>query len=120
LPSALLRAAERLVAMSPVDSMTTKRPLPLMSPANESRASGAGVGPGVGVVAGVAVGVGVGVPGMVVWVIWKMAVSGVAESVCARAGAAAAPKTAASAATSAQARDRRKACFTKIPPDGSI
>src|SRR5688572_2030959 len=105
--------------MSPVDSMTTKRPLPLMSAAKESRATGAGVAPGVGVAVGVGDGVGVGIAGMVVEVIWKMAVSGDDESVCARE-AAAPPRTAASAKTAAHARDKRKACFTKNPPDGSI
>src|SRR5687767_12319987 len=102
--------------MSPVDSMTTKRPAPLMSPAKESRARGRGVAPGVGVVVGVGEGVGVANPGTVVEVIWKMAVSGDGESVCARV-AAAPPKTTASAKTAAHARDRRKACFTKNPPD---
>jgi hypothetical protein len=38
LPSALLREAVFSVEMSPSDSMTTKRPLPLISPANELRA----------------------------------------------------------------------------------
>jgi len=81
---------------------------------------GAGVAPGVGVVVGVGDGVGVACPGMVVEVIWKTATSGDGESVCARAESVAAPKTAASATRAAHARYRRKACFTKNPPDGSI
>src|ERR1044071_1372760 len=86
-PSALLRVAVRLVAMSAFDSMTTKRPLPLMSPAKELRWMMT-VWPGVGLGVGVGDGVGVGLAaGCVVAVIWKMAVSGVGVSVCARAAA---------------------------------
>jgi hypothetical protein len=48
--------------MSPDDSITTKRPLPLTSLAKELRGMGTGVAVGVGVVEGV----GVGVAGMVV------------------------------------------------------
>ena len=120
----MLRAVVRSVEMSPVDSMTTKRPSPLTSPTNESRESGAGVGNGVAVGEGVGEGVGVGVAGggagIVLFVIWKMAVSGVGESVCARALAAEAAKRIASAKAAAAGRGRRKACFTKNPPSRSI
>ncbi|HWW77808.1 MAG TPA: hypothetical protein VNZ44_20555 [Pyrinomonadaceae bacterium] len=54
MPSALLRAAERSVAMSPADSMTTKRPLPEMSLAKELRGTLVGVGVGVGLPAALA------------------------------------------------------------------
>jgi hypothetical protein len=101
--------------MSPVDSMTTKRPLPLMSLANELRwMSGAGVGDGDGD----GTGVGVKFASGSVLVICRTAESGVALGVwaCAKISE---PRKKASAVQLALTLDRRKACFTKNLRTGS-
>ena len=107
-----------MVAMSPEDSMTTKRPSPLMPLAKEWRATGPGTGVGEGVAAGVGVGEAAGTGGMVVEVICRTNESGVGLMVCACARAAMPSRMTRSAERAAAARDRRKACFTKNPPNG--
>ena len=73
-----------------------------------------------GLATGVAMsGVGVGTAGIVVFVTCRVSVSGVGESVCARAPAPA-TRSSARAKKAAPGRGRRKECFTKNPPDGSI
>jgi hypothetical protein len=93
--------------------------LPLISPAKELREIGAPGVVGVGVGVGVGLGVGVGTAGIVVEVTWRMSVSGVGDSVCARAPEAA-PSRHTSAKRAANGRDRRKEYFTKNPPKETI